>query len=563
VSRYRVTVESVELRPGVDVPSGGLTVRVSSGGAPVGRPRTGGAEDRIVYPRASTVVDVTDQPDIGASVSTNAGHISVTVRLPIHDAIVVTDETSRLRATLTVEPLGDAPPPAHGRRRGAGGGDVVVSTGGPPTVPRVELVHPGAEYACPATGNVATLLRMGLWERAFEGRGIYAGLWRPPSELRNGPAEEDHFIGCDPRRFYVRVVDRAARAATVTVQVRTLSPDGHVRDANDGHAAITCTAVSGHAGVFVSRALMIVSSRADLQLGVHSGDIAGGGLRRASVDDDFRLRYATMFDRVEAAYEPAHGDVRATQVELFAHERRLVRLQIADVNSALEYTRRDIQEVFTRDLAIAREIYSRLGIWLWTDPLRPPTVSVAAAASIVETVTSSSAARGSSDILTRVRVTGAPRGGWTASRLEIRCGECWPWSEAGPGLRAFYVEDIPGRNGESTTAALVTQDAARAGARNISFINAGMRGDYTLAHELLHLLVNSPGGAGAQEEGESQADYDARVAAAQAEQHYPDDGEDACHNLLRGHGCSPHVAWDGSSRIRQDQVRRVLANREI
>lgn len=562
MSRYRITVVSVEVRPSAEVPAGGLSVRVSSGGAPVGRPVAGGEGERIVYPRASTIVDVTDQTEVGATVSTSVGTVAVTARLPIHDAIAVTDESTRLRVTITVEPLGDAPPPAHGRRRGAGAGDVVVALGARPTTPRVEIVHPGAEYACPPTDHVATLLRMGLWERAFEGRGHHEGMWRPPSELRNGSAEEDHFVGCDPRRFYVRVVDRAAHASTVSVQLRTSSPDGHVRDANGGHDAITCTAVAGHPGVFVSRALMIVSSRVDLQVAVHSGDIPGGGLRRASVDDDFRLRYATMFDRVEAAYQPAHGDACATQVELFGHERRLVRLQIADVNNAFANTGREIQEVFTRDLAVARDVYSRIGIWLWTDALRPPTAA-ATGASIVETITPTSGARGASDLLTRVRVAGWPEGGWTASGLEIRCGECWPWSASGPGLRAFYIEDIPGRNGESTTAALAAQDSTRAGARNISFINAGERGDYTLAHELLHLLVNSPGGAGARETYESPAQYAARVAMAEAEQHYPDDGEDAYHNLLRGHGCTPQAAWDGSSRIRQEALRLVLGNRDI
>lgn len=565
MSRYRVTLQSVELKPSVEIPAGGLTVRATARRTPMGRETTGRADARVVYPRASATLDLTDERDISATATTNAGTISLTARLPIHDAIAVTDETARLRATMTVEPLGDAPPVAHGRRRGAGSGDVVVASGASTTVPRVEIVHPGAEYACPPTGSVATLLRMGLWERAFEGRGSYRGFWRPPSELRNGHAEEDHFIGCDPRRFYVRVVDRAARGPSVSVAVKTLSPDGHVRDANSGRDAITCTAVPGHPGVFVSRALMIVSSRTDLQVAVHSGDIPGGGLRSVNTDVDFRLRYATMFDRVQAAYQPARGDACQSEVELFGAERRLVRLQIAEVNHAFRFAHREIQELFTRDLAVAREIYSRIGIWLWTDRLRPPTASATNARNDgpVHPSTEVPPFVSSSDVVTPVNVGGGPASGWTHTPLELRCGECWPWAEAGPGLRAFYLQNIPDRNGESTTAALAAQDATRVGCRNISFINAGTRGDYTLAHELLHLLVDSPGGAGLREDWESEADYRVRCAQQEAAQHYPDDGEDAFHNLLRGHGCVTNSAWDGSSRIRQEYVRTILANGDI
>lgn len=151
---------------------------------------------------------------------------------------------------------------------------------------------------------VATALMFGLWNRGYVTSGASAG------EIRNNAAENDNFVGLDQRRFYVRVRDSAATAATVTARWRTVTAAGGNVDA-PASQDVTLSRVS--AGVYVSRALMLVTNDVDANLRVHSGLTTGpdAGLRNRG-QSNHRLRRATLESNVVADYAPASGGSRVS-----------------------------------------------------------------------------------------------------------------------------------------------------------------------------------------------------------------------------------------------------------
>jgi hypothetical protein len=462
------------------------------------------------------------------------GEIAIVVQLTARRAVsfsapvpaegqAIRHEQEDVTITATLLPLTSGARTRGRASRGAGGGRATISLGGTPAAVRVEIVHPiDTQSSCPTEGQVAEIVRMGLWENAWDG-----------DRFRNEATDDDHFIGLDPRRFYVRVVDRGARTPTVNVSVRTLLGGhggglGGPHDDNQGEPLITCTAAPGARGVFVSRALMLVSSATDLEARVHAGDIPGGGIRRRG-EQDYRLRRASMFGHVEATYEGASEPGRA---ELFGRERRRIRLTLYDVNAARDSARRPMDEVFLTDLRVAREVYGRLGIWVWTAPASE------VSASRRETHRGS----GGTDHISHVILGRPPHGdAWNMSEAQVAIASEHPPDGSPSGLRAFYFPDMgTAVNGQSWTRAyLTTRDTRDQPALNTSFINTPRRGPYTLAHEMLHLLVDSAG-------------------TTSPEQHYR--GTDVAHNLLSGAGMSAREAWNGTCRIREEQVRDILRN---
>ena len=465
-------------------------------------------------------IDVAEGGEIAIVVQLG-GHRSVSFSAPLPaEAQAIRHEQEDVTITATLLPLGDGARSRGRASRGAGGRRATIALGSVLAPVRVEIVHPvEGTPSCPVEGQVAQIVRMGLWENAWEGE-----------RFRNAATDDDHFIGLDPRRFYVRVVDRGAHTPTVNVSVRTLlgargGRPGGPHDDNQGEPIITCTAAPGARGVFVSRALMLVSSAIDLEATVHSGDIPGGGLKTRG-QQDYRLRRASMFGHVEASYTGAEEPARA---ELFGRERRRVRLCLYDVNAARDHARRPMDEIWRTDLRVAREIYGRLGIWIWTAPAHE------VAASLRE-------AHGS-DHLSYVTLGAPPGGGvWDPTDAQIAIATDHPPN--GPpssGLRAFYFPDMgTAVNGQSWPRAfLAPRDSRYQPTLDSSFINTPRRGPYTLAHELLHLLANSAG-------------------ETSAEQHYR--GTDVAHNLLTGRGMTPREAWNGTCRIREEQIRDIFRN---
>lgn len=467
------------------------------------------------------------------------------------------------RAGAERETPADVPRSADGES-----GATVVIESEPPEV-RVEFVSPAGPpvrgtLACPTEGNVARSLRMGLWDNAWN----HDGEPPPPSPrpatysdpsgvFRNGADDADHFIGLDPRRFYLRVVHPDSTATAVTVDLKTYwnHAGSSLCDGGGTSPGITCTRVPGSAGVFVSRAIMLVSSEYDLAVpdGVHSGDVPNAGLKQRG-QTDFRLRLAGMFGSVEARYtsNSSAGTVTAT-AELFRGERRHLRLYLFEVDRALDEdlgfrvpyhggeavcTVRD--EVFLRDLRVARYVYARLGIHITT--MQYP------GATVVEHVSG-----GTTDYLNQIDMPLPPGRSWTTAgrnRMEVAVANATP--SVGAGIRAFYVmsfdsysepsDGTRSNRGESWTPWFVENrrppledsDALR----NCMFFNTPTRGAYTLAHEINHILVNSPG-------------------LQPEDQHYF--GTDVRHNLLSNGNLESYETFESHSRIREDSVTRILS----
>ncbi|KYG08865.1 hypothetical protein BE21_21165 [Sorangium cellulosum] len=532
--RVRVAVRAVELRLGAAARAN-ATVTATANGRALGSPFTSSRPSTIINlpPSFRTDVEVADGARIQISVVIRDGAgidrtVAFGVRVPTGVG-VERHETESVTVTATLLPLGSTVGTRGvGTRGDAGGGRSTILVGRRLPRIRVEVVHPvSGVFACPAEGHTAEVVRMGLWDEAWDASG---------ATFRNGGTDDAHFIGRDPRRFYVRVIDpSAAGRRSVTVNVRTRYPSGagSVHDDGAGSPAITCTPVAGHPGVFASRALMLVSSAVDLQVpNVHSGDIPGGG-GRARGQPDFRLRLASMFGFVEAEYANAAAPARA---ELFRGERRILHLRLYEVGGALRAGGRSVSDLWDTDLRVAREIYGRIGIWLWTSPA--PEVATA------DRETYRYPGATSDEHLARVTqprpagVTGVP----TRTDNELALAQAHP----GPAIRCFFRGAMDGVAGEAWPLRAAADDMGRRlDLLNSLFIDCTDRGPYTLAHEILHILLDIPG----------------RNAA---EMHYR--GDDTEHNVLRHRatimgplavlagGLTRHEAWDASSRIRLNQA---------
>ncbi|KYG08868.1 hypothetical protein BE21_21135 [Sorangium cellulosum] len=520
--RVQVSIQTVEVRDQATLMQ--LDVTATANGTFIGRHRPRVMNWVVQMPRSFHVnIDVPEGGSIAIVVGLGGGRsVVLGARLPA-EAQVLRHEDEDVTITATLLPLGEVPRVRGRATRDAGGGRATISLGTTPARVRVELVHPIADDPnCPTQGQVARVVRMGLWENAWDG-----------TRFRNGATDDDHFIGLDPRRFYVRVIDPDVRATTVTVNLQTLLQGSGERpggpyDGNQGQPAITCTAVPGRAGVFVSRALMLVSSAVDVQALVHSGDVPEPGLRTRG-QPDFRLRRATMFGHVEAMYARAAAPARA---ELFGSERRRLRLCLYDVNIARERSGRPIEEIWTTDLRVVREVYGRIGIWVWTCP----------ASEVEPSLREPHPGRSGVDYISHVTFGPAPYGGWL-NRYEVELAVATAHPPNGPpssGVRAFYLPDMgTDVKGESWPARFLDTRGARSSPLlNSLFINTPSRDPYTLAHELMHILMNTDG-------------------QTSAETHY--NGIDTAHNLLRG-PTTPLESWHGSCRIREEQVRAILQN---
>lgn len=191
----------------------------------------------------------------------------------------------------------------------------------PPTPPvtgaaTVEFVldHDG-DRNVDASAPVATALMFGLWNDAYDGAG----------DIRNGAAAADSFVDRDQRRFYLRVNDPSATTGTVSVNWRTV--DGSAADVDaPANATITLTRVAP--GIFVSRALILVTNTVDTGLQVHSGLASG---LRSRGQTDFRLRRATLDGSVIAEYTPSGRRAVRTTLPVFQRSpdlRRRLRVRV-------------------------------------------------------------------------------------------------------------------------------------------------------------------------------------------------------------------------------------------
>jgi Carboxypeptidase regulatory-like domain/PAAR motif len=221
-----------------------------------------------------------------------------------------------------------------------------------------------------AAGNVTTFVRFGLWDNAFNAS---------TNALFNDEAAADNFVGADTRRFSFRVNDPSA-ATRVSINWRARFTGGGDYTDTPADQSLTCVETAANSGIFESKAVMLVADHEDTQEGTHSGLAAGtpdGGIVRNFGQSNHRLRRADMFSEVFAEYDPAagvHADTGGVPIfQRSPNERRNVSLQIYILRAAVTAAGAtpSATGVVTpaqvwAELQQVREIYGRLGVWMFT-----------------------------------------------------------------------------------------------------------------------------------------------------------------------------------------------------
>jgi hypothetical protein len=227
------------------------------------------------------------------------------------------------------------------------------------TVGQLDMVD-AANAAAPA----ATFVRVGLWDNAFDAAGA----------VLNAADEPNNFVGADTRRFFLRLRDLTrAGTGSVDVEWRTLTENGDELF-TPADRRLTLVESAAGSGVFLSRAVMLVTDNDDQNRGTHSGLPAGlpdGNVVRARNQSNHRLRRANVRADLVAEYpHPAVGGVRvARRAPVFARNpdaRRRLPLQIfvlrVAAGGAGVIPTAPGSAFWTRDMRIAEETYARFGI---------------------------------------------------------------------------------------------------------------------------------------------------------------------------------------------------------
>lgn len=212
-------------------------------------------------------------------------------------------------------------------------------------------------------------VRIGLWDHAFD---------RASGALLNAAGEPDNFVGADTRRLYFRVRDPQASG---TVQIDWWTEHGSDNSDDDKPAtrSLTLTETAGGSGVFVSRAVMLVTDDVDAGQATDSGLTSGETGPRNRGQSNHRLRKATVDDnhrldtRVVAEYRRGgSGAPVRGRADLFLRDpEERKRLRVHLVNLAPAPGQAGVLTTARRDLAIRtfREIYARCGIFVEFDEI--------------------------------------------------------------------------------------------------------------------------------------------------------------------------------------------------
>ena len=346
-----------------------------------------------------------------------------------------------------------------------------------PLAAKLEFVlDTDGDHKAEASGAVATFVRMGLWDVAFD-----APSGPGDSVLANDAAEDKNFVGSDTRRFYLRVFD-PDRSGQVKVDWRTLKEDDTALD-RPADQSVTLLETQTGSGVFVSRALMLVSDGDDQKQATDSGLPAGtanAGARKQG-EADHRIRRASMRGFVEAEYAPRRGNPITVKLPVFDRgpdERKTLPLQIfvlrrvaggaGVVATAAGGT------LFSRDLRIIRETYERVGVSFQT-VVAPGTP----AASI---------ARDGQDAVVLLDPPAGVNAFAVDDAAELKIGTAVPPVDANTIRLIFVGRLTSGNRGE----ALPEVDFGGRKDVACAFVNGSLQGTapYSPAHEAGHILTN-------------------------------------------------------------------------
>jgi hypothetical protein len=228
-----------------------------------------------------------------------------------------------------------------------------------------------------ATASAATFVRIGLWDHAFD---------TTSGSLHNAQAEAANFVGADSRHFFLRVRDAAA-SGEVQVAWRTVFASTGADDDARAQPDVTLTESSAASHVFLSRALMLVTSDVDRNQATHSGLSAGHAdaglrtnaqrnhrLRRTRIDATHQLDSATATLYGAAGPAPQRARITAPAFRRTPEDRRRVRVHLVNVRRTAGGT--GILTAARRDQVIGlfQSIYGVCGIYAEVDEimLDPP-----------------------------------------------------------------------------------------------------------------------------------------------------------------------------------------------
>ncbi len=157
-------------------------------------------------------------------------------------------------------------------------------------------------HAVDDSDTVLKYVRFGLWDHAFN--------TNTPTGVINDNSESTNFIGCDSRRFYLRIKDTKATGSTITADWYTQKSDG-TDDDHPGTSTVTLTQTGTNTGVFVSKALMLVADDVDNNFAPNTGLVGTGTAVQGAADH--RLRRAALGDKMCFSYTmPITGAQKAT-----------------------------------------------------------------------------------------------------------------------------------------------------------------------------------------------------------------------------------------------------------
>ncbi|MCB0082127.1 MAG: peptidoglycan-binding protein, partial [Caldilineaceae bacterium] len=330
-----------------------------------------------------------------------------------------------------------------------------------------------------ATAPAATFVRFGLWDNAFRANGA----------LFNDAAEANNFIGADMRRFFIRVRDVSQQGAGhINARWHAVDQTG----ANfqvPADRTITLIETAANSGVFLSRALMLVTDQDDHNQNTHTGLPAGipdGNTIRARNQSNHRIRRANMFGSVVTEYPHplAAGSTLTQRLPLFQRspeERRRLPLQIfvlrVAAGGAGVITTAAGSALWTVDLRVLRETYERIGIRVET-----VTAPGTPAANIV-TVNGDS-----------VVLIDPPAG---VNPANVSFADETTITTAHPALantiRLFFVGGLASGNGGETWSDAI---APATDSRRASAFTIQSTGPYAAAHEVGHALSNKGASGG-------------------------------------------------------------------
>jgi hypothetical protein len=253
---------------------------------------------------------------------------------------------------------------------------------------------------------------------------------------------------------------------------------------------ISLVETAASSGVFISRALMLVTDDDDFNQSTHSGLPAGvpdSGIRRNRNESNHRLRHATMLGDIRATLaHPQAANARFTAqrpvFERNPESRRRIPLQIfvlrVAAGGAGVIPTGAGSALFATDMRVIRESYERIGMTVET------VVAPGTPAGDIVTV--------GSDQIVLIDVTGLnPPAGINPLNVSLAdeaiIGGAFPMNPGTNTIRVFYTGGLAsGARGEAAP----DIDFAGAPDQATAFIDGATRTPYTTAHEVGHVLTN-------------------------------------------------------------------------